>query len=232
MSISTLFGPGPYCLFQNFFAVPSVPDQLWSLPYEVQMYLLLPVLFWATRNMKSEKFFVYLTIIFTVSFVVAPRLFKIKHQAFFGYFALPNIPLYFSCFLPGIWAYLRFQEGMRPTMRSGLLWMVLSLATLMAPFTYREEYRLIQALLIGATIPMVIDNASSIIKRGSHLIAKYSYGIYLFHMIPMVLYFRYDWGPAEIIKLPACIAMWFALPVIAYHLIEEPFIKLGKRLAQ
>ena len=44
-------------LIQNITDSPSIPATLWSLPYEVQMYLILPFFFLMINKMQERKIF-------------------------------------------------------------------------------------------------------------------------------------------------------------------------------
>jgi len=71
----------------------------------------------------------------------------------------------------------------------------------------------------------------SLLTRGAHQIAKYSYGIYLVHEpLYWICFFR--------LKLESQLADWVLflflvsiLPVMLFHLVEAPMIGLGKRLS-
>jgi peptidoglycan/LPS O-acetylase OafA/YrhL len=65
----------------------------------------------------------------------------------------------------------------------------------------------------------------------SYQIAKYSYGIYLTHSFALLLgpcIFR---GYSVTLSLVCELIALIVLPLIAYHLIEHPMIRLGSRLA-
>ena len=61
--------------------------------------------------------------------------------------------------------------------------------------------------------------------------AKYSYGIYLFHS-PII------WATLVKLQMPALVqwtaffVLMVAVPWVAYHTIEAPMIVLGRRLAR
>jgi peptidoglycan/LPS O-acetylase OafA/YrhL len=81
----------------------------------------------------------------------------------------------------------------------------------------------------GASIPFFHEMPDGFFSRGSFLIAKYSYGIYLSHLPLLWLCFR---------RLHTSLAMSCLLfsvlatlvPFLLYHLIEDPAIQLGRRL--
>jgi peptidoglycan/LPS O-acetylase OafA/YrhL len=81
-------------------------------------------------------------------------------------------------------------------------------------------------------IPFGREISMSPISRAAHVIAKYSYGIYLLHL-PLL------WIALVPFRAVPIAVQWliFALlmiivPWIAFQLIERPGIKLGQRLVQ
>lgn len=86
-------------------------------------------------------------------------------------------------------------------------------------------------LALGCAIPWFRDMPAGRLWRVCHLVARYSYGIYLTHFILIWLFF------VRLAGLPVAlrwIGFWAAaaiVPVILYHLIEEPLVRLGNRLA-
>jgi peptidoglycan/LPS O-acetylase OafA/YrhL len=65
----------------------------------------------------------------------------------------------------------------------------------------------------------------------SRIIAKYSYGVYLTHPFAIVIGMYLLRGHSLWVQLLAEAVALVALPVIAYHLLEHPMIRVGARLA-
>jgi peptidoglycan/LPS O-acetylase OafA/YrhL len=67
------------------------------------------------------------------------------------------------------------------------------------------------------------------VRHASAAIAKYSYGIYLFHLI--AIYYCFDWmtGPTWL-RVAASIALTAVASVVSYHALEEPLIEYGRRV--
>jgi peptidoglycan/LPS O-acetylase OafA/YrhL len=61
-------------LMQNLIQAPSIPAPLWSLPYEMQMYVLLPFIYLLVRRIKSVRFAVLLWILSLPLAYIQPRL--------------------------------------------------------------------------------------------------------------------------------------------------------------
>jgi peptidoglycan/LPS O-acetylase OafA/YrhL len=88
-------------LIQNITQNPSNPPPLWSLPYEVQMYLFLPLIFLITRNNVKKITTLY---IFTMIMVL---IFKIVDKNKFYY----DLIHFFPCFLTGVISYALFKKN-------------------------------------------------------------------------------------------------------------------------
>ena len=87
-------------LIQNLTKSGSVLGPLWSLPYEMQMYLFLPLLFVLLRLSKNLWRFILFEIL-----SVAVAIFSFSHSW------IPDFVLYVPCFLPGVLAYLLMRRG-------------------------------------------------------------------------------------------------------------------------
>src|SRR5579871_3567561 len=82
-------------LFMNLTGSPLVIGPLWSLPYEVQMYLVLPILFLFLKAFDSVKAAIFVWLAGTILADLATQ--TGTNPAFF----LPGVP----CFLAGVVAY-------------------------------------------------------------------------------------------------------------------------------
>ena len=91
-------------LMQNVSHTESILAPLWSLPYEMQMSLLLPVLYFLARSARSAL----LPVLWGVAVFLGMYLYRMDMPATV-YFGLrpgfPDLLVYVPCFLPGIIAY-------------------------------------------------------------------------------------------------------------------------------
>ena len=87
-----------------------------------------------------------------------------------------------------------------------------------------------ECLALGLAIPFFREVQVKWIRRAAGAIAKYSYGIYLFHLI--AIYYCFDWmtGPTWL-RIAGSIAFTVVASVASYHLLEEPLIEYGRRAA-
>ena len=213
-------------LIQNITEHLSTPGPLWSLPFEVQMYVLLPPLFvLVLKGGKSAPYVVALLWFAAAALVL-------------GAWALGwnyHLIKYWPCFIPGILAFsLRHRRRvLRPSV---LVWYVAAMAL---AYPYAITHGGTQNLLtwpiclgLGLIIPHCRELDQPVLRWVSQTIAKYSYSIYLLHVPCIQLAFEY------LAPLPAG-QRWVtfllslgALTVGAHHLVEAPGIAWGTRLAE
>jgi peptidoglycan/LPS O-acetylase OafA/YrhL len=214
-------------LVQNITQQPPVVDPLWSLPLEVQMYAVLPLLF---LLVKSENWRLRLLICLGFSVASAWIVWSLTGKL--------NIFAFIPCFLAGVMAYKR--AGRRRALPAWV-WvalvpgLVLSLAAL--PFYQRHFIQPISIImewaavwLLGFLWPIFRDVSWKPLVHAAAQIAKYSYGIYLAHTYAFYICFvKYKSSPA--ISVVLAILITAAMAVVAYHLVEQPLITAGRRVA-
>jgi peptidoglycan/LPS O-acetylase OafA/YrhL len=208
-----------FLLVQNLVHVKSIVNVLWSLPFEVQMYLFLPFLFtWARR----KRILWPLLVLWMVSLLAAwvqPRVPALDRASLLRF-----VP----CFLPGVVAFVM----PRIPRLSSYLWPVFILG-LVAVFVTNPILPLGWALclVLGLMLPFFRQIQSKAIRTISNRIATYSYGIYVSHQFCIwlalgVLAARPLWFRFGLLSV-----LLILLPVILYHGIEKPMIRVGIRLA-
>jgi len=205
-------------LFQNLTRQPSVINVLWSLPLEVQMYILLPALFFLTARTRA----LWPLLLFWLVTVAACI-------ALFPRTAL-NLATAIPLFLPGVMAYVGFRRW-QPRLPSWALPLVVLL--LLSAFWLRPSihYGWALALAVGLLLPLFRQIDAGWLIRISHNVAMYSYGVYLVHPFALVLGFYWLPGKSFALQLSIALLATAAGSVAAYHLIEKPLIDLGARVA-
>jgi peptidoglycan/LPS O-acetylase OafA/YrhL len=213
--------PADLLMVQNITKSDSVVVTLWTLPYEMQMYLLLPALFaFSCRRRTALPLLMVWAVCVCTAVVWMPRL-----GAFY------DMPLYVPCFLSGVVAY-KIASSRVPTLPF-ILW---PLAVAMVSLLYLKHASVSLSwaccLMLGLLIPHFRELPDGFLRHGVRLIARYSYGIYLSHFICLWLAFvlcsRAGW-PFQWLIL---IVSLFALPIAMYHTIEAPMISTGARLIE
>ena len=203
-------------LVQNIVGFRDVISPLWTLPREFQMYIVLPFIFLALKRIPSNLFIIVLSLIFLA--------------------LTPVIPLLscFPCFMGGVLAYQISKEGTFGL--PALVWpaaLGLLTVTYVAAGTFvlsdaRTDF--LTCMFLGGLIPNIKELRPSSLTRASHLVAKYSFGIYLCH--DPLLWFSFvklNASPPALQWL-VFITLVTSIPLFAYHFIELPMIQFGHRL--
>jgi len=213
-------------LAQNLVGHPDLLGPFWSLPIEVDMYLLLPLCFLAARRTSVTPLVVLLASLVAMHFFVAAETFP-------GAWRL-TVFHYGPCFFGGVLAYRLLRTDARAVLPSWSLFATIGVATsipLLARSTMENHPpSWVPCLFLGATLPYIGELAPSLLTRGGKTIAKYSYGIYLLH-VP-VLWFAFDVCRALPLLAQVAVAIGTLVSLVwaAYHAIEAPAIELGRRL--
>ena len=87
-------------------------------------------------------------------------------------------------------------------------------------------------LLLGILLPNFGETSASAVKVVSHVVAKYSYGIYLAHLPAIWVAFKILGAKSALIQWTTFGGLMVVLPVVAYHFIEAPFIQSGNSVAK
>ena len=210
-------------LVQDLISHRAVLSPLWSLPLEVQMYLFLPFLFLVAVKPRSGRTILALWFLFLVLGILL--------QIWTGDSNLGFVP----CFLGGVYAFASRSD--RSPKIPALLWpLALLIWSRMILQFYGNPPRdivvnSIACLALGAAIPLFEDSRSRTFNAITATIAKYSYGIYLSH-IPVLWALHRVWTPQHEFLGYVLWACGTALTsFLLFHLVEDPMIRLGKRLA-
>lgn len=207
-------------LTTNLTYTDTMVGGLWTLPIEVQMYLVLPVLFLIGRRFGPRAIVALWALAIPVAVLqphVSGRL---------------DVLGYAPCFLAGVLAWTLSRRVQRRV--PGWTWPMAFVATwpvwLIATHEHDMWFRWAFCLVLGLVIPHVRELPDGWLARGAHTVATYSYGIYLTHLAAI--------GVAFTLPVPVSV-QWLAfaglaisLPWVAYHGIERPMIRVGQRVAE
>lgn len=207
-------------LTSNITGTPQVLAPMWSLPIEVQMYLLLPVIYlYSDRAADLRKI--------AAMYVAAVAL---------GW-VLPAGAMFAPCFMAGIIAFA-LRERLRPTVPA--VWWPVFLIGMVVVYIAVEEltegihhflWQAVICMAVGLAIPLFQQSTFALLNRWTLLIARYSYGVYLFHCVALwVGYFRFGVESPALQGLLTLLTL-VTLSVAGYHLLEKPAIRLGARLS-
>ncbi len=216
-------------LIQNITGDISVPITLWSLPYEVQMYLCLPALYLLITRYKNHAFSLILFLWFaSVVFIGA---LSAIHQNY-------QLILYLPAFIPGVLAFTllsrKTSDRLLPSYVPAIyiIFVSLSLPLLAYAGVHKHLLLWLACLALGILLPYSSEIISPAVKTISSKIAKYSYGIYLVH-VPMISFsFEYLKAHSSLLQWIIFILGTVSISYLAFHLIENPGIQIGKRVAK
>jgi peptidoglycan/LPS O-acetylase OafA/YrhL len=205
-------------LVQNLTLSPSVIDPLWSLPYEIQMYLVLPVLFVAVTR-RGGPAPLYLWVASVVLALV---------QETIGATRL-DVVRYAPYFVAGVLAFARERQD-RPLRWGWVGWPLVILAAL-GTRQLGLEAGWVGCLVLGLAVGRFRQVNVRWMNAAAASIARYSYGIYLAHLPVFWLAFVLLRGTPFAVQIAVCAALSVLLPVALYHWVEAPMIARGASLA-
>jgi peptidoglycan/LPS O-acetylase OafA/YrhL len=204
-------------LIQDFGRSGNVLGVLWSLPLEVDMYILLPMLYFFVR--KNFHLWPLLLMWCLACALARPALSQ-------GNMFATVIP----CFLPGVMAYVLFRNR-KPIFPSWAF--ALFLVSLLCFFMHfsRVLASWPACLALGLGLPLFRQIRLAPLKRSAHEIAKYSYGMYLGHPFALGIAFKTLEGHSRWLQIPLALCLTPFFAIVGYHLVERPLIRFGARLA-
>jgi peptidoglycan/LPS O-acetylase OafA/YrhL len=224
-------------LIQNVTREKANPGILWSLPLELQMYLVLPALFLLASRVKSSWALIAfwwsaVALWFAVGLstgVLPLSEGGIRSPAE----ALLKFTRFAPCFLPGIVAYKLWR---RPRFLPASSWPAF-LVLCCAAFLWLSGNQPVETgwficFAIGLGVCSFREMRENPLTRLTKRIARYSYGIYLFHYFAIWIGFavcrRLNVG-LQIVIFGAVLAF---LTVLLYHTVEAPLIAAGVKVSQ
>jgi peptidoglycan/LPS O-acetylase OafA/YrhL len=207
-------------LVQNLTHSESVMATLWTLPYEMQMYLVLPLLFQLASRRRG-----LLPLLFI--WIVAGLLAK----AYEGR-PVDKLLVFAPCFISGVVGYWLLRKKRSPGWPFWGWLLVLTVTTLVFLRRGTVKSGWICCLIVGVMVSQFRELKPGYTQRACQLVARYSYGIYLSHYICI-------WFAFQKLSRVSLVERWsvFALsaiiaPVIMYHALEAPMIEFGSRLVR
>jgi peptidoglycan/LPS O-acetylase OafA/YrhL len=192
----------------------SIIAVLWSLPFEVQMYVFLPFVFilFARRGKLA-----WLFVIWTLGWIVA-------------YLARPHA-IFIAHFIPGVIAYVILKRVRTPRI-PGWAWPIFLGCLTLTFLAFRPSFITggFACLLLGVVLPYFRDIRLKSLNLTTHNIAKYSYGVYLSHMFCLWFAFIHLWSQPILLRSFVFVSFLIGVPVLLFHLLEDPMIRVGATL--
>jgi len=211
-------------LMMNVSGHTPILGQLWSLPLEVQMYLLLPPIFWLARRTGLRGM---------LALWCCAAILALGHYQ--GWLRFPgswrfSLLRYIPDFVPGVIAYTLWRARPRLAAWLWMPWLILLCGSFYGLYLWHPIYEWPLCLAVGITVPLFQQVRLPWLTSAAHQIAKYSYGVYLGHTLCLWLAFHVFHAPV-LMQAAAWIVLMAAIPVGAYYLLEAPCIGLGIRLS-
>jgi peptidoglycan/LPS O-acetylase OafA/YrhL len=210
---------------------------LWSLPLEIQMYLVLPALFLFAAHLKSSWGTIVLwssAVAVWFSLGLSTGMLPLSEGGIRSPVeALLKFTRFMPCFLPGMVAYKLWR---RPRMLPGFLWPVFlflcSVAFVLFSGSQPIQTGWFICFSIGLGVCLFGELKVSLLTRLAQSIARYSYGIYLLHYFAMWFAFVILKNLNAGLQITIFVATLVSLPVILYHSIEAPLIAAGVKISE
>jgi peptidoglycan/LPS O-acetylase OafA/YrhL len=214
-------------ILSNLFLVQDLAHRvnivgvMWTLTLEVQMYLVLPCLFLLASHGKRIW-----QLLLLWGLVIAQN-----HLTVMNYSTANTLPTVIPVFLSGVIAYVAFQKfrAVLPSWTFPVFLFALLVLYMRSP---SPPHAWPIALALGVMLPLFKQFSNRTVVSLGHHIAKYSYGIYLWHSFGMKLSFHFLPTGNGVIKVMGELIITAIASIAGYHLIEAPMINLGNRLAK
>lgn len=208
-------------LLQNLWDLPSIQGNMWTLPFEIEMYFVLPLL--SLLLVKRGSIAVLAAILFSGCVLGYVQMIGLIPRPIFGF-----VP----CFLGGVVAY--YVRKRSTIVFPAWSWPPVLIGygagfILLAPPYPSPLYEWMFCLVLGCFTPLFANLGAPWIVWLSNWVATYSYGIYLAHYVVLWTFLRYLVLPPAVAWLGVA-AFSIAFPAALYHFLEHPMIELGKRV--
>jgi peptidoglycan/LPS O-acetylase OafA/YrhL len=218
-----------FALVQSVLNRPSILGVLWTLPLELQMYIALPLCYLAARKPSFSAMALLL-----LAGLALPEIATRGIDTIPGIWRLPVLK-YVPCFLAGVLAYWLLRRPIQARL-SSWLWIPIVAADLvlgyLASAISPDSWVLRAAFcgLLGIAIPLVANLGSSRLTDAAHVIATYSYGIYLLHPVALWFGFNVLRDQSPLVRFIGIAGSLTLGCYVAYRFIERPGIELGRSL--
>jgi len=221
-------------LVQNFAGgeATSILSPMWSLSFEWQMYVLLPLFYFLCRRVSSVVPLLWIWAI--------PVMGQIAYSARIGqwngrhsFWTIPDWGIYGPCFLAGIVAFF-IAYKMKPDPALPWFALPLAIAALFFPMMANDGFGKFMpaSILIALVIPHCREIPHGWFSEAARIIVRYSYGIYLFHLFGIWVAFVKLKEQSRSVQWLTFAVVVTVVPFLFYHALELPAIRLGNRIAK
>jgi peptidoglycan/LPS O-acetylase OafA/YrhL len=211
-------------LIQNITDSPSIPATLWSLPYEVQMYLILPFFFLMLNRMQERKIFLVFAI-----WILAVLIIYIGALRGYDIDLIKFSPLFIS----GAITFILYKLNIKKLNPS---YLIVYCVALFIFFPVAVSFGIISlvlgwpaVLLLGLILAFSVEIKFALLAKLSKIVAQYSYAIYLVHFPLIDLIFRQAELQFELLRWAAFFVLLSLLSYLLHQWVELPCIRIGKK---
>ena len=215
-----IYTPG----FLNNYGFGSYNGSLWTIPVELQFYLVLPVCYFFAPKNKTNYWFYMLFVVFagiylTYQFVNFSHIIhKLLQYSF--------LPHFYMFLLGVIFQRLRIYSS-AIIYNKAHYWLA---AYLLISLTLKDYFNPVlfefaKNIILGFTalsMAYTLPGAAEKLLRGNDI----SYGIYIYHGLLLTIIVQLKWQAH--VNLPIVIATTYVLAYLSWTFIEKPFIKRKK----
>lgn len=216
-------------LVQNITRDPPVPSMLWTLPIEVQLYLMLPLAFLLARK----------SVWAVIPALAACGGFALLVTQGFtdsvpGLWRLESVVVFAPCFVAGVLAYAILRRRWQPPLPGWSFALLLLGCVAVFKLSHASEELPARGwpfcITVALAITLVRDVSESWLTRVAHGICTVSYGIYLLHFAAIWLAFVVLKDVPMAVQWVMFFVFIIGLPATAYRAIERPGIVIGRRM--
>jgi len=211
-----------FTLTMNLMLARPVLRQLWTLPYELTMYLFLPALFLLAYRSRPRQL--------SALWIAAVAIAALVRREAIGQL---DFLIYVPYFVAGVLAY-RITKSNPSQLAFRVFPLVLLLAVTVFWYSKPHGVNVLACLItlgVALVLPRIRQPQSSRLCTAAHYVAKYSYGIYISHVFCLWIAFYVVRGPRPL-QVAVLLGTLVIVPAALYHTIEEPMIRCGRRLTE
>lgn len=218
-------------LVQNVFQVEYSPGVLWTLPVELNLYLMLPIAFLIARKGVAAA-----GILLAGSAALGATTLAGWTDSVPGLWRIASDFWFAPCFMAGVLAYSMLRTGRTAVLPAWTFPLALALCVPVFQLLHPTGTTPARAWPFCIAVALVLvatrELRESRFTRAAHHVCTLSYGLYLLHLTVIWLAFAKLRAAPTAVQWAMFLILIVLLPFAAYRMIEKPMIGLGRRLTR